>query len=103
MSAFTELVDSDLDIFLNGDEFADDHEIDGKTVRAVLENEQVEEKEAANALSRSIITLFAKTADLPARKMQGETLYLDNVGYTVETWLEEMGMTRVMLSLPESW
>jgi hypothetical protein len=83
MSTFHDLVEADRAIFLNMDEFGTEHDVDGATITVVLEDEQVEE--------------------LTARKMQGETLYIDGVGYTVDTWLEEMGVTRVGLSLPESW
>ncbi len=103
MSAFHDLVEADRATFLNLDEFGTEHDVDGATITVVLQDEQVEEKEAAQALSRSMVTMFARTEELTTRKMQGETLYIDGVGYTVDTWLEEMGITKVELSLPESW
>lgn len=109
MSAFRDMVEADRDeVFLNLDEFADEHDIDGETIRVILEDEQIEEGTkgqnlAALALSDATLTMYAKTEDLNGRKMAGETIYIDDVGYTVLTWLEEMGITTVILRLPESW
>ena len=109
MSAFKDMVEADRDkVFLNLDEFADEHDIDGSVIRVSLQNEQLEsggqgQGLSALALSDSTLTLYAKTEDLSGRKMTGETMYIDDVGYTVETWLDEMGITTVILRLPESW
>ena len=50
-----------------------------------------------------IFNLYAKTEELNGRKMAGETLYIDDVGYTVKSWLDNMGITTVILELPESY
>ena len=109
MSAFKDMVEADRDnVFLNLDEFADEHDVDGKIIRVSLQDEQIEEGSqgqglSALGLSDSTLVMYAKTEDLNGRKMAGETLYIDDVGYTVITWLEEMGITTVILRLPESW
>jgi len=100
---FKELVEADRDIFINLDEFAEEHVVDGSTINAVFEDEEIEDLDESRAVSASTMALFAKTEDLPSRKMQGEVLYVDNVAYTVMKWLEEMGVTKVSLSAPESW
>lgn len=98
-----DLVEADRDIVLNLDEFADEHNVNGKTMNVVLEYEQIEDVDDVQALSKSAMVLFGKTEELGERRMRGETLYIDDVGYTVERWLDEMGITRINLSLPESW
>lgn len=103
MSFFKDLVAADRDIFINIDEFGDEHDIDGNVIKVVLEDEQIKEIDDTEALSESAVVMFAKTEELGDRKMRGETLYIDDVGYTVLKWLDEMGVTRVVLSLPESW
>ena len=109
MSAFRDMVKADRDnVFLNLDEFADEHDVDGNVIRVSLQDEQIEEGSqgqglSALGLSDSTLVMYAKTEDLNGRKMAGETLYIDDVGYTVITWLEEMGITTVILRLPESW
>ena len=109
MSAFKDMVEADRDlIFLNLDEFADVHDVDGAMINVVLEDEQLIKGSegqglSALALSDSTLVMYAKTEDLHGRKMAGETVYIDDVGYTVLSWLEEMGMAVVSLRVPESW
>lgn len=103
MSYFKDIVKKSRDHVLSADEFGEEHDIDGTKVVVILEDEEINEKDDAQALSRSIKTLYGKTEELPRRKMYGESLYIDDVAYTVETWREEMGITRVQLSNPESW
>lgn len=103
MSTFKDLVESDLSVFINLDEFAEEHDIDGNVINVVLEDEAIIDKDDTQALSESAMVLYGKTEELGSRKMRGETLYIDDVGYTVNSWLDEMGITKVTLSLPESW
>lgn len=103
MSYFKDLVKNDRATFINIDEFGEEHDIDGVKLKIVLENEQVIEKDDVQALSESAMILFAYTEDIGYRRMQGESLHIDGVTYTVQTWLEEMGITKVTLSIPEVW
>lgn len=104
MSTFQDMVAADRDaVFLNLDEFGEEHDVDGEKIRVVLEDTQIIEKDGTQALSDATNRLFAKTEDLNGRKMAGETLYIDDVGYTVKSWLDEMGITVVYLELPESY
>ena len=109
MSAFRDMVKADRDnVFLNLDEFADEHDVDGNVIMVSLQDEQIESGSMGQGLadlglSDATLAMYAKTEDLKGRKMAGETLYIDDVGYTVVTWLEEMGITTVILRLPESW
>lgn len=103
MSAFKDLVAADRDVVIDLDYFAEEHDIDGATLKVVLENEAIKDVDDVEVLSKSSMVLFAKTEELGERRMRGETLYIDDVGYTVERWLDEMGVTKVTLSMPESW
>ena len=103
MSFFQDLVEADRDIFINLDEFATEHDIDGNVIKVVLENERIKEGDDVQVLSESALAMYAKTEELGERKMRGDTLYIDDVGYTVAKWLDEMGVTKVTLFLPESW
>jgi hypothetical protein len=103
MSVFKSLVEKDRAVFLNLDEFGEKHDVDGSEIVVVLEDEQIEAKDDDQTLSKSVKVMFAKTEELSDRKMRGESIYIDNVAYTVETWLDEMGVTRVTMSLPEVW
>lgn len=103
MSSFKDMVARDREIFINVDEFGDEHDIEGFKINVVLEDEQIEDIDETKALSQATLIMFAKTEELPVYRNQGESLYIDNVGYTVQTWLEEMGITKVTLTLPEGY
>lgn len=103
MSAFLDMVDADREIFLNIDEFASEHVVDGEAIRVSLQDEELEEKDDTRAVTKSSIVMYAKTEELHGRKMRGETIEIDDVGYIVESWLDEMGVTKVTMTLPESW
>lgn len=103
MSSFKDMVARDREIFINVDEFGDEHDIEGLKINVVLEDEQIEDIDETKALSQAALIMFAKTEELPVYRNQGESLYIDDVGYTVQTWLEEMGITKVTLTLPEGY
>lgn len=103
MSSFKDMVARDREIFINVDEFGDKHDIEGFKINVVLEDEQIEDIDETKALSQATLIMFAKTEELPVYRNQGESLYIDDVGYTVQTWLEEMGITKVTLTLPEGY
>ncbi len=103
MSAFKALVESDRAVFLNLDEFGEKHEVDGEEITVALQDEQIEAKDDDVTLSKTVKVMYARTEELNGHKMRGEAIYIDGVAYTVETWLDEMGVTRVAMSLPEVW
>ena len=103
MSSFKEMVAKDRDVFINFDEFGEEHDVEGAKIIVVLEDDQIEDIDEGKALSQATLIMFAKTEELPVYRNQGETLYIDDVGYTVQTWLEEMGITKVTLTLPEGY
>ena len=101
MSAFRDMVEADREgVFLNLDEFADMHLVDYKEIRCSLQNEDSLEKSGEKALGLVTMTLYARTEDLPARRIQGDVLNVDHVDYTVESWAEQMGISVVALSQP---
>ena len=102
MSPFHELVKADLDIFLNLDEIAETHAVDGEEMVCVLEDSTINGADGWRMLSEATVKLYAKTENLPKRRVRGESLYIDGVGYEVVTWNEEMGMTRVELQAKEN-
>lgn len=104
MSALRDMAASDREaVFLNPDGFGEEREVEGKTITVVMDSIDVSEKDGKQALSRSSLRLFGKAEDLPKRKMAGEVLHIDGVGYAVESWREDEGISEIVLSLPESW
>lgn len=102
MSAFRDMVASDIDtVFLNTDEFAEEHEIEGKNVICIISDEELLDKQggAVWAVGQVVKTLCAKCDDLPTRKGYGAELMVDGIPYVVEAWSEDMGMATIKLSI----
>mgnify|MGYP003571270504 CR=1 FL=1 len=104
MSPFQEMAAADrAGAFLDLDVFGEEREVEGRTITVVMDYVDLTERDGARALSRSSIRLFGRTEDLPKRKMAGDALRVDGVGYSVESWREDMGISEIVLALPESW
>ena len=101
MSYFNDLIEGDLDLFLNPDEIGEEHTVDGKKIRCVLEDASLKGADGWRMLSEATVKLFAKTSSLTKRRTRGETIYIDGCGYEVITWNVEKGMTRVELQSKE--
>ena len=100
MSSFKDLIASDLGVFLNADEFAEEHEVEGNTIIAVLDEDIQDESKNGEALglAEADTLLYAKIADLPDRRPSGESLNVDGREDTVITWREDAGMASVYLA-----
>lgn len=102
---FKELLIADIDnVFLNFEEYGEEHIIDGKQVICVFDEDKLTERQGSNelAVSDSSILLFAKQDDLPRRKVNGDKLVIDGKVYEVDDWKVNFGMAEVVLSHGES-
>ncbi len=101
MSAFKDMVERDLSLFFNLGEIAEAHTVDGKSIVCVLEDATLHGADGWTMLTEATVKLYARTSDLPKRRVRGETIHIDGCGYEVITWTEEGGMTRVDLQSKE--
>lgn len=97
--SFKETVDADLGVFVNLDEFAEEHTIEGKIVNVVLDNNTLQERSGGAMFDVGAATLliYAKTDDLPCRKGYGASINVDGSEYLVQAWDEEMGISTITL------
>lgn len=100
MPILKDVIKSDLDLFLNTDEFAEEHKIDGILIKVVIDAEGLAENQKGTrmAISESTLKFFAKTSDLGKVRLPGQKISFDNKLYIVDAWDENMGMTSVFLS-----
>lgn len=100
MPVLKDVIKSDLDLFLNTDEFAEEHKIDGVLIKVVIDAEGLAENQKGTrmAISESTLKFFAKTSDLGKVRLPGQKISFDNKLYIVDAWDENMGMTSVFLS-----
>ncbi|MDD3139611.1 MAG: hypothetical protein PHX08_11650, partial [Lachnospiraceae bacterium] len=99
---FKELLKADIETtFLNKKEFADKHEVEGKIILCMFENESLREKTGVSesAISEAECLLYAKCEDLPIRKGFGSSLIVDGIDYMVLFWDENEGIASISLSI----
>lgn len=103
MSFKNEVANDLLGVFLNAEEFAEEHRVEGKVILCVVEtNRLVGNNDGQEyGLAQADFVIHAKTADLPPRKAAGALLNLDGRELTVGTWDELDGITVVTLYTPE--
>lgn len=101
--SFREEMMQDIDeVFLDADEFASEHVVEGRRILCVVDEAKSSPKDAEFDLAQADFVLRAKTSDLPPRKAAGALLNLDGRELTVGAWSDEDGMTSVELFAPES-
>lgn len=91
---------ADRGIFLNLDEFGDEHVIEGQTITAVLDEETFDESKKGEdiGLAAFDLVLFARVEDLPEQRPSGESLNVDGKECTIVSWRTDVGMASVYLS-----
>lgn len=97
---FKEMVAFDLcQTFFNFEEFAELHTIDGEEILAVIDNDELKERQGTQDLAVEDATtlLYCRSCDLPKKRKPGQTLTKDGRLCTVADWKEDMGMTTIVL------
>ena len=82
-------------VFVNLSEFGEVHRIDRVEVRAVIDRRQRSGRDLDMGLSADGLRVFARTEDMPARRVPGMPISVDGIGYIVESWAEDRGVTEV--------
>jgi len=103
---FKELIKRDLDTFVNTDEFAEMHNIDGVEIAAIV-NKYTQAKSGSESKTFPVLhgdftDVYFKTADFVSDKgrlpKQGDRISVDGRKYSVETCINEQGITIITLS-----
>lgn len=101
MSDFKEMLARDIrGVFLDGNEFADWHTVEGKRILAVTDPDALKELKASIDLAESTLLFQAAVEDLPPRRPAGQVLNFDGKEYTIDDWAVNMGMAIIILSEP---
>lgn len=107
MNEFKENLKNDLDIFINYDEFAEEYELQGKKIFAVLDDDTMQKASfdkssdiydgVYNAVYTKKYTLYVKTKDLKEKIVEGMDIELDLDTYNVKNVEQDMGITILSL------
>ena len=94
-----EIMASDLDIFLNTEEFADEHMLDGKQIRLVIDSDTLNGHPLPYAEGVSFLrkVVYVNQSELGYRPNEGGTLELDGDTYRVAVVNDEGGMYVITL------
>lgn len=103
MSAFLDGVMADIDnVFLNQDEFAEVHNINGKDIVCVMSVYKTQSKSAKassnfDGLHGNQATINLKKSDLSTVPAQGQNIHVDGKLYKVTACRDNMGMLTIMI------
>lgn len=102
---FKEELKADIDnIFLNLEDFGEEHIIEGKSLICMFDEDELKERQGTNdlAVSDSSLILFAREQDLAKRRVAGDSLVIDGKVYVVDDWKVNLGMIEAALHRAES-
>lgn len=94
--------DFDLDTFINMDEFADNHVINGETIKCLVDTDLFDERstqasDRSGGVFKDTISVFIKMSDI-AKPLIDEMMTVDEDDYKVVEVKENMGMYEIELS-----
>lgn len=99
--SFKDQIKQDLsDVFLNLDEFADLHRIEGKEVPVVIDSDMLEKlskigDNRIHGMDEADMVIMGKASDLPKNLDPGRLLNLDGREVIVVTTTSEMGLVQI--------
>lgn len=98
MSLKGEIINDIDNVFLNFDDFAEEHIIEGKKVLCIYDEETLKTRQgsAEIGVDESTLLLFAKVEDLPKRK-KGGLLNVDHKEYMIDDWNVNFAMAEIAL------
>ena len=109
MSDFKEMVAKDLtDVFINADEFADEHDLNGTVCQAVVQSPTSQERfitgryyDEYNGISGVEVMVHCRKADMPETPVEGQVFALDGTPFFVNSVADDMGMLSIELHAHE--
>lgn len=99
--SFKDQIKQDLsDVFLNLDEFADLHRIEGKEIPVVIDSDMLEKlskigDNRIHGMDEADMVIMGKASDLPENLDPGRLLNLDGREVIVVTTTSEMGLVQI--------
>ncbi len=100
MSAFKDMVERDVKgTFLDLDFFGETHEVEGRKITIVIDNDTLKEKQGGQdlAVAESATLFYAKSVELPKRRPAGESINIDGRECIIDDWSEDMGVATIAI------
>lgn len=106
MSLFKEQLETDLDVFIDSDVFAETHTLNGVEVTCVLQGLTTKEQltrpnntPAFEGISGVTRVMHIKTSDMPEQVIEGNIIDVDGETYRVGDSVDDMGITTITLEV----
>lgn len=105
---FKDQIAADLAIFLNDQEFADEHTIDGKKMTVLVDENELLERDKSkmgvptDGLYKARRLIYVSKAEFGPRPAKGKQLSFDGRVFRVEDCTEEAGMLAIELGVSRS-
>lgn len=99
MSSFKDMVAADRHVFLDADFFGEKYRVEGKEISIVLDNSELKIRQGGQdlAVAESATLFYARSEDLPARRVPGSNLNVNGRECVIDDWQEDAGVTTVVL------
>ena len=105
MKSFKEQVADDIDVFLNMDEFAEEHDLNGTVTVAIVQSPTAKERFSGIARSYDVydgitgtdVVVYCKANALSEIPTEGQRFTLDSEIYLVSQCVDEMGVLSITL------
>ena len=101
------LIASDIDdVFINTDDFCDEHIIEGEKINCSIDNDEMSSLSGGEefGVGESVLRIFAKTGDMTDAGLTyagyGSHIEVDGQIYTVTSWFENKGITEIRMIVP---
>lgn len=99
MSAFKDVVEGDIRrVFLNEDEFAEKHDIDGEKIVVMLDIDRMNERRDKAGLSDENLYFYVKEKELGRRPKVNSPMLFDGLHHIVTECIENDGVLEIALA-----
>lgn len=98
--AFKDMVAKDrLIVFLDQSTFGEELRIEGKSIPVILDNDELKNRQGGQdlAVAESATLFYARTEDLPKRRIPGASLNVNGRECIIDDWQEDMGIATIVL------
>lgn len=87
------------DLFFMLDDFGEKHAVEGKKIDIVIDNDELTKMKTGQVIgvAEASLLFYARSSDLPERKAPGSNLLFDHRECIVVDWIENSGVSCVLL------
>jgi len=99
MPTLKDTIESDIDVVLDLDDFAEIATVEGKQIKVQWDSDRLGELSGHTqfALGLDAVVMYARTEDLPAIRKPGDALMVGVHDWTVISWEDRAGISEIAL------